>query len=124
SVEMIRNEVPLYPVAASRLRTAAAFTSAMAVMLVVGMTAGLVFSEPERPGGATVQDASLLVPDGYRASTILLPQAVSSRIHPRFSSVESVTGPLAPVEATAAAALLAADSLQGALLLRRSRVAP
>lgn len=40
SCEMMRGQMPQYDVAAEKLRSFAAFTSAMAVMLIVGMMAG------------------------------------------------------------------------------------
>ncbi len=127
--EMIRAQMPLFPVVTSRLRAMAAFTSAMAVMLVVGMTAGVVLSEADAvqssPGASTAGSSAMsMFPDYRQASAILLPHAISSYAHPRNASASTPVGSYSPARAMHLEDRSASDTLQGALLLRRSSVAP
>lgn len=124
--EMIRTQMPLFPIVTSRLQAVAAFTSGMVVMLVLGMMVGAaVFSDPEHTGvtlGPRASTGDGLLSDYQRASAIVLPQAVSSYIHPHVSSVGSMVGLRA--RAWGQQPVLAADTLKEARLIRRSDVAP
>lgn len=121
--EMVRAQMPLFPIATSRLRAIAAFTSAMAMMLVVGMSAGVVFSEAERERPirvASETSTQALFPEYQQASAIFLPYAISSYTHPSLSSRESVPGH----PRSSHVRYFQSDSLEDAFLLRRSDVAP
>lgn len=118
--EMVRAQMPLFPAVTSNLRSAAAFTSAMVVMLVVGMMAGATTLSEADDNGRRIAGA-LALPEVHQAAVPALPGSTPSYAYPQYSAF----GAVLPGRLFAAPRVLqGADTLAAAFPLRRSGVAP
>jgi anti-sigma factor RsiW len=130
SCEMMRMQMPRYDVFTDRLRSFAAFTSAMAVMLIVGMMAGAQVST--EPGSPIIgEEGSVREIQSYRAqfqgfggAAAALPAAHDHYLQRSLSSfrpasIRSIW--TIPDDGTAS---LIPDSLQRRTALQRTGAAP